>query len=345
MKTNDNRRWFVLYPKDQDLIADLLREIRIKPIPGQRGTSRDSVWRDRDYILDETHKFSIRREDWTTSGNTPSCRIFCDDLHAVYKAFAWMQREVNRRRKAVRKDIAEPVLPAKTLKFFQDTVFDYYDAINAMDCVKGFGNVGIVLQGPAGVGKTETMRWVAETARQEYNKSVYQLSYSGLMEALSEKKEISFSDSLILIDDIDIELLKDRRLEEHKHVLTSQFLTCLDGMDKIEGRVMIISTNQKIDKMDPALSRPGRFEHQIDYTYPDMELIEKFCEVRKIEMNPYKFEGWSFARIDMFFSRHKVAEFRYGSTIDGFYEEFIAKFGETDPTVDAYAEGSEKTWD
>ena len=119
--------------------------------------------------------------------------------------------------------------------------------------------------------------------------------------------------------------------------MTSQFLTCLDGLDKHEGRVIVISTNEDIGDIDPALKRPGRFENTVRFEYPDLGLIRQFCEEREIKIDFNKFGGWSFARIDMFISRYKVAKFMQNTSIDAFYEKFIHDMGVTDETVEAYA--------
>jgi AAA+ superfamily predicted ATPase len=138
---------------------------------------------------------------------------------------------------------------------------------------------------------------------------------------------------LIFIDDIDANILRDRK--ETHNPLTSQFLTCLDGLDKREGRVIVVSTNECLDSVDLALTRPGRFEHTIHIEYPTIDLIQQFCDERDVNLNAKLFENWSFARIDMFLSKFKVAEFRYGTSLKAFYEKFIYEMGATDPTVEA----------
>lgn len=50
----------------------------------------------------------------------------------------------------------------------------------------------------------------------------------------------------------------------------SQFLTELDGLEELRGVVILGATN-RVDLIDPALIRPGRFDHIIHLGLPDEE--------------------------------------------------------------------------
>lgn len=264
-----------------------------------------------------------------------SFMIYTNMLRPVYKALRLAQEEIGKRYE--KRDIIKPVLPESIMDKLQATVLDFFQAIDHFGSTKGFGNVGLILCGPAGVGKSETMRWLAEVGWQEYNRGYFKLSFAELRKILAEGVDMNNHKSLVMIDDIDASLLRDRR-KEGANPLTAQFLTCLDGLDKREGRVIIVSTNEEVKDMDPALRRPGRFETVIKYDYPDADLIRTFCDQRELAIDPNRFDGWSFARIDMFISRFKVAEFMHNATMEGFYEKFIHEHGEIDETVEAYAE-------
>ncbi|MFC2060482.1 AAA family ATPase [Chloroflexota bacterium] len=69
--------------------------------------------------------------------------------------------------------------------------------------------------------------------------------------------------SIILIDEIDV--IAPRRGETGSFTTTriaSQLLTLLDGLEKMEG-VVVIGTTNRIDSVDPATRRPGRFDREI----------------------------------------------------------------------------------
>lgn len=268
--------------------------------------------------------------------NWGSYFIYTDNLKGVYRCFIEADKEVCKINQEKEKDILRPILPGKTIDRIETTIFEFCEAIQAFGTAKGFGNVGIILTGPPGTGKSETMRWISEYCVDQFDRESYKLSYAKLYELLQNGVEINTDRTLIFIDDIDASLLRDRR-EPNSNPLTSQFLTCLDGIDKREGRVIVMSTNEDIGKIDPALRRPGRFENVIKLEYPDIDLIREFCDTRGVSLNPELLIDWSFARIDLFVSRFKVAQFLHGATIEGFYEKFIHEMGAKDETIEVFS--------
>lgn len=233
------------------------------------------------------------------------------------------------------REIVKPILPQSIFDTIESIVIDFFEAIDGLGTTRGFGNTGMLFTGPPGVGKSETMRWLKEVAYTKYRRGTHTLSYRQLHDMLTNSVGLDTSDSLIFIDDIEASLLRDRS-KPNSNPLTSQFLTCLDGVDKREGRVIIVSTNEPVNDIDPALTRPGRFDTIVNFDYPTLELTRQFCESHEIDLDPTLFEDWSFARIDLFSARYRVANYRHGTTMAAFYEKFIAEMGEADRTVEAY---------
>ncbi len=52
--------------------------------------------------------------------------------------------------------------------------------------------------------------------------------------------------------------------------MISQFLSELDGIEELKGVVVLAATN-RLDRVDPALQRPGRFEFLVELPVPDEE--------------------------------------------------------------------------
>src|SRR3989344_6289046 len=50
--------------------------------------------------------------------------------------------------------------------------------------------------------------------------------------------------------------------------MVSQLLTCLDGL-KSRGKVVVIGATNRINSLDPALRRPGRFDREIQIGVPN----------------------------------------------------------------------------
>jgi transitional endoplasmic reticulum ATPase len=58
----------------------------------------------------------------------------------------------------------------------------------------------------------------------------------------------------------------------------SQFLTELDGVEELEGVVVLAATN-RLDALDPALLRPGRFDVLLEIPLPDKEERQEIFQI------------------------------------------------------------------
>jgi len=127
---------------------------------------------------------------------------------------------------------------------------------------------GYLLTGPPGNGKSSIITAVAS----ELNFDIYivnlrQLSESALstlMGRLDEK-------CILLLEDIDC-AFEDR--EGKTAVSLSTMLNLLDGVNASEGRVVFMTTNHP-EKLDRALTRPGRVDLRVDLPNATFKQIEK----------------------------------------------------------------------
>ena len=77
--------------------------------------------------------------------------------------------------------------------------------------------------------------------------------------------------SIIFIDEIDAIAPKREDVQgEVERRVVSQLLTMMDGL-KSRGRVVVIGATNRINSLDPALRRPGRFDREIEISVPDKE--------------------------------------------------------------------------
>lgn len=93
-------------------------------------------------------------------------------------------------------------------------------------------------------------------------------------------------DSILVIEDIDASF--DGRKPIGK-VTMSNLLNCLDGVFYKEGLITIVTTNS-IEKLDPALIRPGRIDMQLQLKNPPKEQVEKYLSLYyddKIKLDKY----------------------------------------------------------
>jgi len=133
---------------------------------------------------------------------------------------------------------------------------------------------GYLLHGVPGGGKTTlVMALAGELTREIYilNLSKPELSDDGLIRLLNSVPSGSF----LLIEEIDC--LFDGRLakKNDKQTLTfSGLLAALDGVTSTEGRILFMTTNH-FDKLDPALSRPGRADMHLQFRNASRKQVAK----------------------------------------------------------------------
>jgi len=133
---------------------------------------------------------------------------------------------------------------------------------------------GIMLSGPPGTGKTLMAKALARESRLNFIPVNTPLLFSHWMgeteKALHEvfKKARQASPSILFFDEIDA--LAPARRGGDKSItsrLVSQFLMELDGLEELKEVVVLAATN-RIDMLDPALLRPGRFDLVLEFPYP-----------------------------------------------------------------------------
>ena len=137
---------------------------------------------------------------------------------------------------------------------------------------------GILLYGPPGTGKTLLAKAVASESEVNFisikgpeilSKWVGE-SEKGVREVFKKAKQAS--PCIIFFDEID-SVVPRRGSEAASHVVDrviSQFLTELDGIEELKGIVVLAATN-RLDIIDPALLRAGRFDFLLELPVPDEE--------------------------------------------------------------------------
>ncbi len=136
---------------------------------------------------------------------------------------------------------------------------------------------GILLFGPPGTGKTLIMRAVSNELRARflYVKTSSIISpYPGeSAQMLSKIFETArkHRPAVLFFDEIDsIASKRDMQESENSRLILSTLLTEMDGFQKIEG-VVIVGTTNVPHMLDPSMLRPGRFDKIIYMALPDRE--------------------------------------------------------------------------
>jgi transitional endoplasmic reticulum ATPase len=134
---------------------------------------------------------------------------------------------------------------------------------------------GVLLHGPPGTGKTLLAKAVAnETsasffsiAGPEIISKYYGESEQQLREIFEDATEES--PSIIFIDELDsIAPKREDVTGEVERRVVAQLLTMMDGLET-RGQVIVIGATNRVDSVDPALRRPGRFDREIEIGVPD----------------------------------------------------------------------------
>nr|WP_202500915.1 ATP-dependent zinc metalloprotease FtsH [Streptomyces sp. SID5785] len=153
---------------------------------------------------------------------------------------------------------------------------------------------GVLLAGPPGTGKTLLARAVAGEAgvpffsasASEFIEMIVGVGASRVRELFAEARKVA--PSIIFIDEIDT-IGRARGggsgmggHDEREQTL-NQILTEMDGFTGSEGVIVIAATN-RADVLDPALTRPGRFDRVVNVSPPDRDGREAILRIHTREI-------------------------------------------------------------
>jgi cell division protease FtsH len=145
---------------------------------------------------------------------------------------------------------------------------------------------GILLYGPPGTGKTLLAKAVAHASNANFysqSASAFVEMFAGLGAARIRKlfdKARKNEPAIVFIDELDAVGMRRSGSSfnrEHDQTL-NQLLVELDGFRKPD-RVVIIAASNRLEDLDPALLRPGRFDRQILVAPPDLAGREDILKV------------------------------------------------------------------
>jgi transitional endoplasmic reticulum ATPase len=144
---------------------------------------------------------------------------------------------------------------------------------------------GVLLHGPPGTGKTLMAKAVASEidahftniSGPEIMSKYYGESEEQLREVFEEAEENA--PAIVFIDEIDS--IAPKRGETSGDVerrVVAQLLSLMDGLDE-RGDVIVIGATNRVDALDPALRRGGRFDREIEIGVPDKEGRKEILQV------------------------------------------------------------------
>ncbi len=188
---------------------------------------------------------------------------------------------------------------------------------------------GVLLVGPPGVGKTLISKAVAGEANVPFfyqSGASFVHIYVGMgAKRVSElfKKAKQMAPSIIFIDEIDaVGKSRGEFRNDEREATLNQLLTEMDGFEDSSGVIVIGATN-KIDMLDEALLRAGRFDRRIHISLPDLEDRSKTLELYlahkpnevNIEQVARMTVGFNSAALDTLTNEAAIFAMREGRTI------------------------------
>ena len=149
---------------------------------------------------------------------------------------------------------------------------------------------GVILYGPPGTGKTLLARATANEVNAQFFHingpeivgTTYGESEGNLRRIFGEA--VHHAPSVIFIDELDA--IAPKRGESGSHAdtrLVTQLLSLMDGITQVDG-VIILATTNRIETVDTALRRPGRFDYEIYIGPPGAQGREQILNIHTREM-------------------------------------------------------------
>jgi cell division protease FtsH len=146
---------------------------------------------------------------------------------------------------------------------------------------------GVLLHGPPGTGKTLLAKAVAHESGAHFfsqSASSFVEMFAGLGAARIRRlfrEARKAQPAIIFIDELDaVGARRGSDNNSEREQTLNQLLVEMDGFSSAaEGRVVVMAASNLLEKLDPALLRPGRFDRQVFVSPPDLKGRERILRV------------------------------------------------------------------
>ncbi|KAI3654773.1 hypothetical protein MP228_000153 [Amoeboaphelidium protococcarum] len=156
---------------------------------------------------------------------------------------------------------------------------------------------GVIFHGPPGTGKTLLARALANACSFGDQKVAFFMrkgadvlskwvgdSERQLKELFEQARQMS--PAIIFFDEIDgLAPVRSAKQDQIHSSIVTTLLALMDGLDS-RGNIVVIGATNRIDAIDPALRRTGRFDREFLFSLPDMGARKKIIQINSQAWNP-----------------------------------------------------------
>ncbi|XP_012925072.1 ATPase family AAA domain-containing protein 2 [Heterocephalus glaber] len=156
---------------------------------------------------------------------------------------------------------------------------------------------GCLFYGPPGTGKTLVARALANECSQGDKRVAFFMRKGAdcLSKWVGESERqlrllfdqaYQMRPSIIFFDEIDgLAPVRSSRQDQIHSSIVSTLLALMDGLDS-RGEVVLIGATNRLDSIDPALRRPGRFDREFLFSLPDKDARKEILKIHTRDWNP-----------------------------------------------------------
>ncbi|PIK39841.1 putative ATPase family AAA domain-containing protein 2B isoform X18 [Apostichopus japonicus] len=156
---------------------------------------------------------------------------------------------------------------------------------------------GVLFHGPPGTGKTLVARALANECKNGDKKVAFFMRKGAdcLSKWVGESERqlrllfdqaYTMRPSIIFFDEIDgLAPVRSSRQDQIHSSIVSTLLALMDGLD-CRGEIVVIGATNRIDSIDPALRRPGRFDREFLFQLPSCQARKSILSIHTSEWNP-----------------------------------------------------------
>lgn len=156
---------------------------------------------------------------------------------------------------------------------------------------------GVLFYGPPGTGKTLVARALANECSTGNRRVAFFMRKGAdcLSKWVGESERqlrllfdqaYQMRPSIIFFDEIDgLAPVRSSRQDQIHSSIVSTLLALMDGLDS-RGEIVVIGATNRIDSIDPALRRPGRFDREFLFPLPSQEARRQILHIHTKEWNP-----------------------------------------------------------